>query len=115
MLGSHDSATGAPEHRKGEAVEQEASNFVNSIASLALSSATGKHPQNDPPSGEDSAQDSVPDPTAIVHSALGAKQKADGHKHDKTKVPMEAAMWSKARPAMHGIQSVADYYERFAK
>jgi hypothetical protein len=43
VLGSHDSATGAPENHKGEAVEQEASNFVNGIASVALSSATGMY------------------------------------------------------------------------
>jgi hypothetical protein len=52
VLGSIDSATGAPENHKGEAVEAEASNFVNSIASVALSSASGKHPQNDPPAIE---------------------------------------------------------------
>jgi hypothetical protein len=43
VLGSTDSATGAPENHKGEAVEAEAANFVNSIASVALSSASGKH------------------------------------------------------------------------
>jgi len=118
VLGSHDSATGAPEHHKGEAVEQEASNFVNSLASVVLSSATGKHPQNDPPSaGEGKAQDVVPDPTAMAMSAADARQAADGKKgaHDKTKVPMETAMWNKMRPIMHGIQDVADYWERFAK
>lgn len=52
VLGSTDSATGAPESHKGEAVEAEASNFVNSIASVGLAAASGKHPQNDPPSEE---------------------------------------------------------------
>jgi hypothetical protein len=47
VLGSHDSATGAPENHKGEAVEKEASNFVDGIASVAVSSATGKYPQRD--------------------------------------------------------------------
>lgn len=47
VLGSHDSATGAPEKHKGEAVEQEASNFVSSIGHIALSSAAGKHDQGD--------------------------------------------------------------------
>lgn len=46
VLGSHDSATGAPENHKGEAVEKEASNFVEGIASVAVSSATGKHLRN---------------------------------------------------------------------
>lgn len=42
VLGSHDSATGAPENHKGEAVEKEASHFVDGIATVAVSSATGK-------------------------------------------------------------------------
>jgi hypothetical protein len=43
VLGSHDSATGAPENHKGEAVEKEASTFVDGIAKVAVSSATGKY------------------------------------------------------------------------
>lgn len=117
VLGSHDSATGAPENHKGEAVEQEASNFVNGIASVALSSATGKHPQGEPPSDDQS--DGVPDPTSIAVSAADAKDKAAGGKptkdHDKTKVPMETAMWTKMRPIMHGLADLTDTWERFAK
>lgn len=117
VLGSHDSATGAPENHKGEAVEAEASNFVNSIASVALSSASGKHPQNDPPGEEGSPNDSVPDPTAMAVSASSARATAGGANanatHDKTKVPMETAMWTKMRPIMHGIADVADTWERF--
>ncbi|KAF1947959.1 hypothetical protein EJ02DRAFT_449427 [Clathrospora elynae] len=116
-LGSTDSATGAPENHKGEAVEQEASNFVNGFASIALSSATGKHPQGEP-LGEDSLGSSVPDPTRLVIGAADAKDKAAGGKpgkeHDKTKVPMETAMWTKMRPIMHGIADVTDTWERFA-
>ena len=33
--------------------------------------------------------------------------------HDKTKEPMSAAMWSKARPVMHAIADVSDGWERF--
>lgn len=116
-LGSHDSATGAPENHKGEAVEAEASNFVTGIASVALSSATGKHPQSEPPSEEGSAADAVPDPSALALGAANAKDKASGgkptEKHDKTKVPMETAMWTKMRPIMHGIAEVSDTWERF--
>ncbi|KAF2097591.1 hypothetical protein NA57DRAFT_41798 [Rhizodiscina lignyota] len=118
VLGSHDSATGAPENHKGEAVEAEASNFVNGIASVALSSAAGKHPQNDPDEEEGAAHDVVPDPTALAVGAADAKDKAAGGKpattHDKTKVPMETAMWTKMRPVMHGIADVSDTWERFA-
>ncbi|KAH7138927.1 hypothetical protein B0J11DRAFT_515643 [Dendryphion nanum] len=117
VLGSHDSATGAPENHKGEAVEQEASNFVNGIASVALSSATGKHPQGEPPMDEGEPADGIPDPTSIAVGAADAKEKASGgtptKEHDKTKVPMETAMWTKMRPIMHGLADVTDTWERF--
>lgn len=118
VLGSHDSATGAPENFKGEAVEAEASNFVNGIASVAISSAAGKHPQNDEDDENAGApQDAVPDPTAIATGAANAKDIAAGGKpnakHDKTKVPMETALWTKMRPIMHGIADASDTWERF--
>jgi hypothetical protein len=120
VLGSTDSATGAPENFKGEAVEAEAHNFVNSITSVALASASGKHPQNDPPyAAEDPGgpNGQIPDPTAIVASAGDARVSAGGGnatvQSDKTKVPMENAMWNKMRPVMHGIADVADTWERF--
>lgn len=119
VLGSHDSATGAAENHKGEAVEQEASNFVNGIASIALSSATGKHPDNGPGDAEDDGApgDAAPDPTSVAAGAADAKAAASGGKpnakHDKTKVPMETAMWTKMRPAMHALGDVADTWERF--
>lgn len=115
VLGSHDSVTGAPENHKGEAVEQEASGFVNGIATVALSSASGKHPADD--DEDDSLGDAVPDPTAIALQAADAKSAADGAKpaatHNKAKVPMETAMWTKMRPLMHALADVADTWERF--
>ncbi|CAJ2508505.1 Uu.00g135310.m01.CDS01 [Anthostomella pinea] len=119
VLGSHDSATGAPENHKGEAVEKEAKNFFNGFTSVVITSATGKHPQADPetPIGG-SPDDAVPDPTGLAVSAAEAKDAAaggqPGSKHDKTKVPMENMIWNKMRPIMHGITDVADTYERFA-
>ena len=104
VLGSHDSATGAPESHRGEAVEAEASNFVNVIASVALRSATGKQLQSEPPPEKGASHDFVPDPTAIAVGAANAKEKAAGGtptvKLDKTKVPVEIAMWTKMRPCM---------------
>lgn len=134
VLGSHDSATGAPEKHKGEAVEQEASNFVSGIGSIALSSATGKHnqagkdpealtpnegkhEQGDPDS--DPLNKSVPDPTRLAMAGADAKSAAQGgtpnEHHDKTKQPMEDAMWGKMRPVMHVIGDISDGWERFAK
>lgn len=119
LLGSVDSATGAPENHKGEAVEQEASNFVSGIASVALSSAAGKHPQGGPPGTDDEPGAMAPDPTALASGAADAKDKAAGGKpnqeHDKTKAPMETAMWLKMRPIMHGLADTTDTWERFAK
>ncbi|KAK1833451.1 hypothetical protein QBC39DRAFT_380633 [Podospora conica] len=118
VLGSHDSATGAPENHKGETVEQEASNFVSGIASIALSSAAGKHPQGDPDSDREDATAAAPDPTAVALGAADAKTKAGGSKpgakHDKTKVPMETMMWTKMRPIMHALGDLTDTWERFA-
>ncbi|KAI3337999.1 hypothetical protein F4824DRAFT_509630 [Ustulina deusta] len=117
VLGSHDSATGAPENHKGEAVEQEAANFFNGFTAVVVTSATGKHPQANPQIGEEnSPDDHVPDPTGLAVSAAEAKDvAAGGHrgsKHDKTKVPVENAIWSKMRPIMHGIADVTDTWER---
>ena len=118
VLGSKDSATGAPENYKGEAVEAEASNFVNNIASVALSSASGKHPQSESSMAQDKGEkpsDKIPDPTEMAINASGARMTAKGDKshHDKSKVPMETAMWNKMRPIMHGIADVSDTWERF--
>lgn len=117
VLGSQDSVTGAPEKHRGEAVEQEASNFVSSITSVALSSATGKHPGDE--AKDEGPSDSVPDPSALAvgaaearHVAAGTKPEP-GPKHDKTKEPMETAMWTKMRPVMHTLADVADTWERF--
>ncbi|KAI0010744.1 hypothetical protein F4779DRAFT_283646 [Xylariaceae sp. FL0662B] len=118
VLGSVDSATGAPEHHKGEAVEQEASNFFNGFTSIVVTSATGKNPQAAPSSEDGSPDDSMPDPTGLTVTAAEAKDVAaggrPGSKYDKTKIPVENAMWTKMRPIMHGIADVSDTWERFA-
>jgi hypothetical protein len=117
VLGSHDSATGAPENHRGEAVEAEAQNFVAGFATIAMSSATGKHEPGDP--DDDPVGSSVPDPTNIAHHAVDAQAKASGSKsvtvHDKTKQPVQDAMWGKMRPIMRIVATIADTWERFAK
>ncbi|EMC93045.1 hypothetical protein BAUCODRAFT_151416 [Baudoinia panamericana UAMH 10762] len=122
VLGSADSITGAPEKHKGEAVESEASNFVNSLATISIAGASGKHPEHDASTIEgmkdsDTPNDRVPDPTAMAFSASEARVRASGGKvaphHDKTKVPMETTMWNKMRPIMHGLAATADVWERF--
>ncbi|GKT70685.1 hypothetical protein ColTof4_03108 [Colletotrichum tofieldiae] len=112
VLASDDSITGAPEKHAGEAVEQEAHSFVNSISSLIVSTAAGKHPQGDP--HDDTA---APDPTNIVQDVVNAKDKTGGDEpsvhHDKTKKPVHESVWVKARPVMHGIADFVDTWERF--
>ncbi|KAF2859144.1 hypothetical protein K470DRAFT_282858 [Piedraia hortae CBS 480.64] len=111
MLGSTDSATGAAENHKGEAVEQEATHFVNGIASVALSGASGKHPQAEPTT--EAVDDKVPDPTAVATGVSEARVAAQsGPQGDKAKVPMETAMWNKMRPLMHGLGEAVDTWER---
>lgn len=116
VLGSHDSVTGAAENHRGEAVEAEASNFVNSVATIAVSSASGKHPQNDPPFEDaDGLNDSMPDPSSVALSSGKARKNAAGgqDKHDKSKIPMETTIWNKMRPTMHALADVCDTWERF--
>ncbi|PKS08160.1 hypothetical protein jhhlp_005436 [Lomentospora prolificans] len=112
VLGSGDSVTGAPEKHHGEAVEQEAHNFVATISSLIVSTAAGKHPQGDLTQGEDD----VPDPTEAAANLVDAKESANGGKpnahHDKAKQPVSASVWTTARPVMHGLSTFVDNYER---
>ncbi|KAL0934531.1 uncharacterized protein CTRU02_211330 [Colletotrichum truncatum] len=112
VLASEDSITGAPEKHAGEAVEQEAHSFVNSISSLIVSTAAGKHPQGDP--HNDTA---APDPTNVAEDVVNAKDKTHGDEpsshHDKTKKPVSETVWTQARPVMHGIADFVDTWERF--
>jgi hypothetical protein len=118
MLGSDDSLTGAPEKHQGEAVEQEASNFVSSFAHITLSAAAGANNENDLQDKEGAIDNAAPDLTRVATEAVEA-QKSTGDQspahHDKTKQPMEEAMWSQLRPIMHIIGDIADGWERFAK
>ncbi|KAJ6263075.1 hypothetical protein Dda_1634 [Drechslerella dactyloides] len=116
VLASRGSLTGAPEKHEGEAVEKEASNFVAGIAAIGISSATGQHPENPKQDEEGTLDTKVPDPSSVAMKATDAKDKAaggTGRKHDKAKEPMQDAMWAKMRPLMHGVENVADTWERF--
>lgn len=118
-LGSKDSATGAPEKHRGEAVEQEAYNFASGFATVVVSTATGEHPVEDTTEEGDPKGQSGLDRSSIAAQAADTKAAAVGHpkdtKKDKTKEPVEAAIWGKARPAMRGIAEVCDVWERFEK
>lgn len=125
-LGSGDSLTGAEEQFRGEAVEQEASNFVSGITTLAVGSVAGKGaPSADT---DDEAEDGLVvkkeedmiDPTNMTAGIHEAKAATDAGlegkaKVNQTKQPVEQAIWAKARPAMHGLNDLADGFERLHK
>lgn len=96
VLASEDSMTGAPEKRPGEAIEQEAHSFVNSVATLAAGIASAIEPRD----------------------IANAKDKTGGDlpavEPDKTKKPVLDMVVEKARPAMHQIANFVDAYERLS-
>ncbi|KAJ7084212.1 hypothetical protein C8R44DRAFT_903331 [Mycena epipterygia] len=116
LLGSTDTATGAPENHKGEAAEAEAAHLVASLAAVALATTSGKHPPSEAPHHVDGGvHDIVPDPTEIVAGATKAKTGSEiKAARVKGKVPMETAVWAMLRPILHGMGDVTDTYERFA-
>ncbi|KAH7094207.1 hypothetical protein BKA62DRAFT_745207 [Auriculariales sp. MPI-PUGE-AT-0066] len=129
-LASGDSITGAAEKHAGEAVEQEASNFVTGVASIALSSATETRARDLesspglPPTAEESdatvpggIEKVIPAASEVATAAAQAQSAAGSDssqvKHDKTKVPMEQMMWEQTRPFMHVLAEICDTWERF--
>ncbi|KAL6232063.1 hypothetical protein BDW75DRAFT_243323 [Aspergillus navahoensis] len=116
VLGSHDSMTGAPEKYKGEAAEQEASNLVASVATVAVGSATGKHDQGTPEGAP--MESKVPDATDIVEKTADAQAAAKGEvpteTHDKTREPMKQTVLNGADQTMRIMADVIDTWERFA-
>lgn len=117
VLGSHDSVTGAPEKFKGEAAEQEASNLIASVATVAVGSAAGKHDQGTPQDAP--MEDQVPDAMDIVSKAADAQAAAKGEDpsddHDKTRDPMRQTVLNGADRAMRVMADVIDTWERFGK
>ncbi|KAF7553860.1 hypothetical protein G7Z17_g3325 [Cylindrodendrum hubeiense] len=111
VLASKDSVTGAPEKHEGEAVEQEAHNFVTTISAIIVSTAVAKQPQAD----EDDESASA-DPAQIIEEANDAKDRAAGEEpaveHDRTKKPVSDAVWAKARPTLRLVANFIDTWER---
>ncbi|EIN07550.1 hypothetical protein PUNSTDRAFT_88129 [Punctularia strigosozonata HHB-11173 SS5] len=117
QLHSKDSLTGAPEAYKGEAVENEASDFVSGMASLAVGTAVGKGPEEEKQAEQEGDKSVVPDPTSIVMEAGHAKEVASGKKakaeNNATKEPVQNALWSQARPVMRAVNDACDAWEMF--
>ncbi|KAH6603781.1 hypothetical protein Trco_007227 [Trichoderma cornu-damae] len=114
VIASDSSITGAPEELKGEGVEQEAQNFVNSIALVAISTSAGKHPQVDP--HDDNTAPDQTNMTEDISNDKGATYGKEANKeHDRTKKPVSNDyLYLRLGPFMHMISAVlADTWERF--
>lgn len=115
VLGSVDSITGAPENNRGETLENEASNVVAAMAAIAVNALTCEDPQH----GKDPSKlDILPEPNVLATKIATAKDKASGidkPSHDKTKQPIETAMWGQMKSLLYGITLASDVWERCAK
>ncbi|KAJ4113241.1 hypothetical protein NW768_011518 [Fusarium equiseti] len=118
VLGTTDSATGAPENLKGETLEREASNFATGLVALSINIFVDKDPQHDESQRGGCKTANLPDPRSMATRITTAKDKAagvDNPSWDKTKSPMQELMWSQMRPLMHWICRFCDIWERSAK
>ncbi|UZJ52677.1 hypothetical protein CBS101457_001997 [Exobasidium rhododendri] len=141
-LGS-ESLTGAAESYKGEAVENEASNLVGSVAHMAVSAAIGNDQSAAQASqvgdveGDDDddvddddheadskkksemakMEDDLPDPSAITLGSKAAHSKASDDKIEKkgdhSAEPVQSAVWGSAQPILHTLEDLVDTWERF--
>jgi hypothetical protein len=102
---------------KGEAAEQEASNLVTSVATVAVGSVTGKHDQGTPE--EAPLESSIPDAMDTVSEAADAQTAAHGGvpagTHDKTRQPMRETVLNGANMGMRALSDIVDIYEKFGK
>ncbi|KAG6016110.1 hypothetical protein E4U43_004239 [Claviceps pusilla] len=118
-----DSVTGAAEMHPGEAVEQEAHNFMKSITELVMTIGAGQHPQGDP---HETYKDDVLNPSSIVHGVADARDKTEGlptgrngggreeEEADETKRPISQAVEHyQVLPLMQRLPELVDTWERF--
>ncbi|KAK5469106.1 hypothetical protein LTR55_011370 [Exophiala xenobiotica] len=123
QLGTNDTLTGAPEKQPGEAMEEEAANFVDNVRHN-LQRAIGMH--NKPQQEGDPLEGKVPKPVRKAVKAVQGADSAPGHiteTTDQTQEPMEEIIWAGVNPktvanildvAPHVVGEVADNWERVA-
>ncbi|SCO43721.1 uncharacterized protein FFNC_09350 [Fusarium fujikuroi] len=117
ILGSVDTATGAPESLKGETLEREASNFATGLVALSINIFVDKDPQHDESQRGGGKTVNLPDPRSLATRIATAKDIAAGVEKpswDKSKSPMQELMWSQMRPLMHWTCRFCDAWERSA-
>ncbi|KAI7769543.1 hypothetical protein LZL87_011427 [Fusarium oxysporum] len=118
ILGTVDTATGAPESVKGESLEREASNFATGLVALSINIFVDKDPQHDESQRGGGKTVNLPDPRSLATRIATAKDKAAGIEKpswDKSKSPMQELMWSQMRPLMHWACRFCDVWERSTK
>ncbi|PKY01189.1 hypothetical protein P168DRAFT_293026 [Aspergillus campestris IBT 28561] len=107
----HDSITGAPEAHKGEAAEQEAKNFVNSVANIAMESAAAKYGQT---VMEPTPEEPSPPEPPILEPTTPETPGENGAPVDKTKKPMKKKIANGTDQTMRILSDITDIYEKFA-
>lgn len=105
---SQDSLTGAPEVHKGEAAEQEAKNWVDSVANVAIESAAAKY-------GQAVSEDPAVDGELIEPIDEVPATPLEGSPEDKTKKPIRSKTARGTDKAMRVVSDITDIYEQFAK
>jgi hypothetical protein len=104
-----DSVTGALERHKGEAAEREAHNLVNSVATIAMKSATGKYGQAVSEDAEKVAEpESLED---VVDTAEGLDESVT----TETQKPMKRKVANATDEIMRTMNDLTDTYEKFCK
>jgi hypothetical protein len=107
--GKQDSVTGTSERHKGEAAEREAHNLVNSVATIAMKSATSKYGQAVSEDAEKVAEpESLED---VVDTAEGL----DDSVTTETQKPMKRKVANATDEIMRTMNDLTDTYEKFCK
>ena len=101
-------------------MEREAANFTSNIAGIAVEMWTAKD-QTNVPSNVDSdnkPSDSLPqphEPSTIIAIAQDKSSGVQNPDHDKTKRPMQTAMWAQMLPLLRALHLTSDVWERIVK
>ncbi|KAF7182921.1 hypothetical protein CNMCM7691_002665 [Aspergillus felis] len=102
-----DSITGTSERHKGEAAEREAHNLVNSVATIAMKSATSKYGQAVSEDAEKVAEPESLEDVVDTADALDESVTAE------TQKPMKRKVASATDEIMRTMNGLTDIYEKF--
>ncbi|KAM0094680.1 hypothetical protein ACP6JD_001950 [Aspergillus fumigatus] len=104
---TQDSIIGTSERHKGEAAELEAQNLVNNVATIAMTSATGKYGQAVPEDAEEVAEpESLAD---VVDAAEGLDESVTA----ESQKPMKRKVANATDEIMRTMNDITDTYEKF--